>query len=359
MPQIDAQSSTMIDAIKTQAASIADLTKTVSRGVPAMRDASENVLELNPSSTSPLLTSQTNDVGTVYSDGWLMSVDKTGQEWRNFAADTVQAGGGTTFLNTGGVDAPAVTAHDYVQSNNVYASYMQANSLYGDRVSAGASVLDNTTLTAQQVLCEGSGMNYSGVWCGQSSIQPNSVAGPNVYGYDVYADRVHVGNSYVDGGVGFFPQCNGYGAAFGGVGIGGGGINTGNRAVDAFLAPMYAGAFFTNISEERFKRDIIPVADSQLDVVRGAPVYHFRYRRDVPVTSSPAHDGDEEAAAAAAEKWRRGPMADDLPDHVLGDTPRGRAPELGAMLNTAWAAIGELSDKLDAALARIAALEAA
>lgn len=382
MPQIEDQSSTIVDAVKGQARSIADLTKTVSRGVPAMRDASENVLELNPSSTAPLLTSQANDVGTTFADGYLWVVDKAGQEPRGMVTSEF-------WVTPDSSASPDARYPGYILSNGSYvgttAHFTGVGRFDGgiasDNTIAAANFWTGNNYFGPEGLSVGlAGMDSQSVWTdnGETFLSRHVCRAA-----DVYADRVHVGNTYVDGGgvaAGNFGSgganhnANGFGIGncymdfnwvagaagnFGGITLGGGGMNTGNRLIDAFFAPIYAGAFFQNISEARFKRDITPIAESQLDVVRGAPVYHYRYRDDAPVASSLAHDGDEEAAAAAAEQWRRGPMADDLPDHLLGDTPRGRAPEMGAMLNTAWAAIAELSAKLDDALGRIAALEAA
>jgi len=224
----------------------------------------------------------------------------------------------------------------------------------------------------------------------------------------VYSNSVWVGNAHmaVDGfGIGnawmnrdghFTPLggvdyngCYGSSASFGGMLMNGGGITTGWRNIDAGFGWMWAGGFVTNICEERFKRDITPIEESQLDTVLAAPLYNFRYDPEVinnvaPEVSSVPEAPDvgpqttetpDPASARStgtstsdpdlinsgvpeevAEAWRFGPMADDLPEHMVGETSIGKGPDLGAMVNTLWGAVQELSGKLDAANEKIAAL---
>lgn len=363
MPQIDAQSSTLLDKIVDQDAALTDLTKTVARGVPAMRDASENVLELNPAANFPLLTSNVNDVGQSYVGGLLQVVDKTGQDWRDLSAGVVTAGGGAVELNYGGLAATAVTAQDYVAATNgLYGAFTSSTESYAQRFWAG-NTLHSTT----------------GFSVGNSGMDGGLVTSPQVYGGtrvsspDVYGDRVHAGNSIMDnagfggfhfvaggavhdtGGFGigdswlnsFEVASNGRGF-FGGINLDGNGIVTGWRMVDAGFGPMYAGAYYTNVSEAGVKRDVTPVEDAHLQAVVDAPLYHYRYRPDASVVA------DDQTQA---DTWRRGPMVDDLPEHVVGQTPHGKAPDMAAMLNTAWGAIRELSAKVDALSARLEAVE--
>jgi hypothetical protein len=205
-----------------------------------------------------------------------------------------------------------------------------------------------------------------------------------------------IGPTWVDGG-----GVGGPGCSFGGVGINGGGINTGWRNIDAGFGHIFAGAYWTNISGSEQKRDITPIETSQLDAVLAAPLYHFRYKPTVvnnlatdveseigvasvpdppsmPDQSRPTTQVTEPVLGAAettippepevvtginsgvaediAETWRFGPMVEDLPEQVIGETPRGKAPDLVSLVYTAWGAIQELSAKLDTANEKIAAL---
>jgi len=229
------------------------------------------------------------------------------------------------------------------------------------------------------------------VWGQQSVTSDGYVGAPNIWAGNAHmaVDGFGIGNAWMNtyghftpqGGVDFYG-CYGSSSSFGGILTNGGGINTGWRMVDAGFGPMYAGAYWTNISEVRFKRDISRVEDSQLDAVLNAPLYHYRYNPnaihpntnaatermvdpDAPAVAStgpddletPIADVNPEALQEAAEAWRFGPMIEDLPDQVVGDTPRGKAPDLTSLIYTAWGAIQELSAKLDKANEKIARLE--
>jgi hypothetical protein len=208
-------------------------------------------------------------------------------------------------------------------------------------------------------------------------------------------DGFGIGNAWMNGSGHFTPNggvdfygCFGSSASFGGMGFNGNGIVTGWRTVDAGFGWVWAGAFITNICEERFKRDIAPIEESQLDTVLAAPLYNFRYdpeainnvapdvasvpeapdvgrqtteAPDLGLTSTGTSTSAPDLINAGvpedvAEAWRFGPMADDLPDHLVGETSIGKGPDLGAMVNTLWGAVQELNEKLEAANEKIAAL---
>ena len=225
--------------------------------------------------------------------------------------------------------------------------------------------------------------NYIGsrdFWSGNSHIN-----GDGFGIVDAWMNRY--GHFTPQGGVDYYG-CFGSSSSFGGILTNGGGITTGWRQVDAGFGLMWAGGFITNICEERFKRDIAPIEESQLDTVLAAPLYNFRYDPEVinnvaseavasvtpevgPQTTEAPDPGLARSTGTStsapdlinpgvpeevAEAWRFGPMADDLPDYLVGETSIGKGPDLGAMVNTLWGAVQELNGKLDAANEKIANL---
>lgn len=287
---------------------------------------------------------------------------------KNLQTQTFQVIGTSTFGPTNFYGTADHHGWDLWAGNiNGTGLYGNGLQLYGGQINAGNIFVAG---------CYCNGVDVGGGWV-------SNCARFQTYGSIMDSNGFYVGSAWLDG--------NGAGGAwgqFGGVVINGGGITTGWRNVDAGFGAMYAGIYWTNISETRYKRDITPVEASQLDAVLGAPMYYYRYdpdaihpdTNDAPekmatpdtpsvniVDGEPSlHAVDDsvptdaevppEAVDEAADTWRFGPMVEDLPDHVVGETPRGKAPDLGAMVNTAWGAIQELSQKLDEANQKIADL---
>ena len=285
-----------------------------------------------------------------------------------------------------------VTGHTQLGRMDVYGDAYHHGwgiDLQGGGIGASVAVIGGVGIASNGVYPAGKGIWNAGTV--DAAWHQSGGAGFNGGGF-------YVGNSWIDGG-----GVGGPGCSFGGVGINGGGINTGWRNIDAGFGAIYAGIYYQNISEVGTKQDITPVQESQLDAVLAAPLYHFRYKPevvnnlaaevesdigvlsppeapDIPVppespddppvvgpqqtSDIPISDPDpllvtginSGIAEEIAETWRIGPMVEDLPDQVVGDTPRGKAPDLSAMVNTLWGAVHELNGKLEAANERIASL---
>jgi hypothetical protein len=362
--QIDQQSATLIDRLGDQDVSINDLAKTVARGVPAMRDASENVLELNPNATIPLLTSRRNDVGQSYVTGLLQVVDKTGQEWRDLSAGVITGGGGATELNYGGIETQAITVRDYLSAaNGVYSTTSSASDAYADRFHAGGCLMDSV-----------------GIAIGPSTLTAVDMGAPGLFGYDVTTLRGRVvehwtcGNVHINNG-----GISGPAASFGGVNVNGGGVDTQGRNMWCWglyaQGVQAAGGSFNVIawgataawSDRRLKHDIVDVDRSEAlghllalrprefewndhperGRVRGfvADEMPERFQREIP---NPQPDEDDDGEPLGAY---------DLGE-VITTTVTG-VQALSAKLDAATETIAALTARLDAALDRVAALEAA
>lgn len=333
MPQIDQQSNTLLDKLDTHDAGIADLNKTVARGVPALRDASENVLTLNPSSTVPLLASPVHDAAVQYYNASVAFTNATGENLRPASADRF-----TTANVAAGIDSyGAVWGHDLASSGNlradvgVYGAYTQTYDVYSQRIGTGDITSSNINST--------------------STVYSPSVTATNVYvGGGVRSPYYQTANCYVG------DQAIWAGSTVMDVnGMAAGHFASGNCLMDFNTVQGPVGSFtqlfcsfFNGAPSARTKkRDVAPV--SLLAAVEAAPSYSYRYT--------------EQAAALmegiSADDWQVGPMTDDLPPDLVGPGQYGESIEYLAMVRWAWGAIGELSKKLDAALARIDTLEAA
>lgn len=220
MPQIAAQADGLIDRLTTQATDLSTLKQTVARGVPALRDAAENVLELNPATSTPLLASNANDIGTSFSNGVLAVVDQTGQEQRALTADKVVVGDGATEINAGGLSGQAATLSAYLYvagSGNAYVFAHDGKATATDRY-------------------EAPGATFGGVNIGYG------------YGVDTEGRAINVGNSKMDVNGLFGNQVNGFGASFGGVSIGGG-IDTGGGTIQCGTSQVtHAGVYGDQIN---------------------------------------------------------------------------------------------------------------
>jgi len=372
--QIDQQSATLIDRIGDQDTSINDLAKTVARGVPAMRDASENVLELNPGATFPLLTSRPNDVGQAYVDGTIQVVDRTGQEWRDLAAGTITGGGGATELNSGGIDTKALTVRSYLDvASTVYATSSQVYDAYAERVHCGNAIMNSGGFGIGN-----SWMNNDGHWGPNGSFGGVVIngGGINVGGRGVWNGGTidgalhYSGGAYFNGG-GF----TGPAASLGGVVINGGGIDTYGRNVWAYnlycagISAWSGGSFFNlayaflvPYSDRRMKHDIVDVDQAEaFDHFLALRPREFEWNDHPEQGRVRGFVADE-----MPERFQRQAGLDDddepLGGYDLGEvvtTTVGAVQALSAKLDAATEKITALTARLDAALDRVAALEAA
>lgn len=376
MAQLSEQSSDLLNTMRSQGAGLVELTRTVGRGVPALRDASDNVLELNPNSRTPLLVSNVNDVGITFNPYQLAVVDRTGQDYRGIQAESFGTADYSAALNSNGeVWGKSFTGGETVFAPDVYgtrvhgSSLVEAPDVYADRVhifGANGTVMDNAGVsTAGHYVGKDyyaglgfyagtAGHNQTAFFVGNTLMDKDGFAAGHIFVTNCYVSNEFIlGNSSIHVNGMHTPQFSADG------------IVVGTRT---FMnnSGVFADGFFLNGSEARLKQDITPTEDAHLATVIDAPIYDWRYRADMLAT--PAAAAADTAAAATTdtsdvtdpdvEPWRFGPLADDLPDRVLGDGPNGKAPDLVAMVFTAWGAIQELSAKLDTATEQIAELSA-
>jgi len=325
----------------------------------------------------------------------------------------ITTGGGHITTNGGSLDAGRGETAGQVwggqivgSQNSFFDKYVRIVDLQvtGNTTTARQDVYGPTYLHGNSIDAQGGSLYTRNVeaWGGNIWAQGSITADYYLGSRDIWSGNSHMngdgfgnGNAWMNANGHFTPQggvdyfgCFGSSSSFGGILTNGGGITTGWRQVDAGFGLMWAGGFITNICEERFKRDITPIEESQLDTILAAPLYNFRYNPEVinnvaseaaSVTVIPevgpqtTEAPDPESARSlvgtdsnppinpgvpeeVAEAWRFGPMADDLPDYLVGETSIGKGPDLGAMVNTLWGAVQELNGKLDAANEKIANL---
>lgn len=407
MAQLGEQSNTLLDKLTGNGEDISTLTKTVGRGVPALRDASENVLELVPASRVPLLVSSVNDVGVTYDNGWVKVTDSTGQEGRWLGAENVIAGDYAAGIQSNGlvygetlqasvnihagngvystvssaiqVDAQRVycggalhntggfgIGNSWLNTNEVFASngYLGGVHINGGGINPGgrgiwnAGTVDGALHVAGAASFTGNGFtgpgaNIGGMFFNAGGVQPN---GRGVWNAGVVDAAVHVSGSASFNGGGF----TGPGASLGGVAINGGGIDLWGRNLVGYnfycagINASSGGAFFNlayaflvPYSDRRMKHDIADLDEAEaLDNLLAMRPREFVW-----------NDHEDRGRV-------RGFIADEMPDR-LQRTHEGRGDgesalggyDLGEVVTTTVVAAQTLFRDLDEATDRITALE--
>lgn len=235
----------------------AEVVRAVGRGASALRDDSQNVIEMTSGSTQPTLMSVPEDVAVQWNSGTLAVVDPTTAEKRDFSA------------RQGGF------------SGQVTADTMGTNVL-------GVGTVNAATVTAGTAKMNGG--NVSG-----------DTAGFNTLGVGtVNAGQVNTGTTYMRGGS---------------VGVPGGNVTT-DPAGSINSSLFYGGTYFGHgsfdngylVSDARRKTAFEEVDPADVDTLRNVPVYSWRWKADSESNDDRVHVGpvaqDMPAIAVAGDDDR-------------------------------------------------------
>lgn len=297
---------TVVENVTATKQAIEEVARRQGRGATALRNYVGHLLELNPNSTRPYVTPVGYDSGIEFThngviaraeDGTLRNLDCADANLREVWAD-----GG--LYATGGITGHGIVCNGVLTQNGqinagtnpIYVGDVHGQALYGWGV-------DTTALTVR------GGSNMGTISCGQINM---GLA--QIYMGDLHAQTV-----------------------------------------------FYTG--LVNASDPGAKKDIrnprAVLGKSLLQAVRDAPVSVYRFREDVPAVANQA--GKDKIGLMATEvpaiarATYRGPRHEDAEGNEV--VPEVPGVDTASMVSILWGAVRDLADELDAAKARITALE--
>lgn len=330
---------TMVDQVGSLSSSHEELVRAVGQGVSALRDSSDNVLEMNPDELYPALGSFLMGVTCQWSPNTFQVRDHTQQHWRDLSARNIscQEGGGIT-CDTG---HPTYDTHMYpgeisapggiITTGLGFSGTVNSDFLFiGGDAHVGNNLDVSQKVTTQNVFATTLLGNVRGT---NAQYTDYCDATNSMTTFEFFCQTVHA-----DGNIASLGEIYAQIGVTGGIFV---------------QAPTLYGTL-SGSSDSRVKRDIVPVSDDDLDVMLAAPVK--RWRR------LPSPDLTGEAPAPQV-----GPMAEDLPEVAQRPGPPGPDGEPDGVMHydmqtyvgLLHGLIQRMSSKIDDLTSRVAALEGA
>jgi hypothetical protein len=351
----------LLGKVKDQTVKLDELSRTVARGVPALRDAGNNLLALDPSSAVPLLSAPEHDVALKFKDasnntGILAIVDKTGENPRTLETGTINPRG-NGIINAGSVGSSSINNTGNLVTRSIQSGTGGISS--SGLIDAGTLKAVGITVGAGGISCTGANLDVKGL-----IVHDGNIA---CYGNINAGVVVASGMQVAGGGVSSGGLLDAPGVTAGGRGVATVGDMNCRSISAAYNVFANIGVYAPNLgnySSARLKTAQRPLADliggSPLDLIErvGRSVHVYKYN-------------PETAPELADDTERVGFNLDQLPESLVnppspipgpGDDPGGLGHEsynVITMLSTTMAALAELRAENAALTARVAALEAA
>jgi hypothetical protein len=362
----------LLGKVTDQKNKLDELSKTVARGVPALRDAGNNLLALDPSSAVPLLSAPEHDVALKFKDasnntGILAIVDKTGENPRTLETGTINPRG-NGIINAGAVGSSSVNNTGNIVTRSIQSGAGGISSsanidTTGLIVRAGGiSILSNGGLSANTIDAVGLRMGAGGISCPNAQIDTYGLIVRNTITCN--NNMSVIGMSVGGGGVSCGGTVDTVRLIAGGQGISCyGDINcrtiSASWNVIAGLGVYGPNIVYSSAGLKTGQRPLVDlIGESPLDLIErvGRSVHVYKYDAEV----APEIADGVERVGFNLDELPRSLVIPPTPIPVEGgvDSPGHESYNATTMLATTMAALAELRAENAALAARVAALEA-